>query len=170
MRIVNYKQCLLALPVIGLMGCATLTSDAMDPIVFSFSDGSTGSCLLQNKRGSWSTQVPGEIPVRRSDDELRYECETEDGRTASGSIPSAVGGKIVASAVFLDFGITDAITDKHRDYPDSYAIPVPRREKEPEIKVAQPGGDAEEPTTGTLDYQDTGVQDSEEPGKEPSER
>lgn len=35
-----------------------------------------------------------------------------------------MGGKIVASAVFLDFGIVDAITDKHRKYPDSYVIPV----------------------------------------------
>jgi len=32
--------------------------------------------------------------------------------------------KIIASAVFLDFGIVDAITDKHREYPASYVIPV----------------------------------------------
>jgi hypothetical protein len=35
-----------------------------------------------------------------------------------------MGGKIIASAVFLDFGIVDAITDKHREYPASYVIPV----------------------------------------------
>jgi predicted unusual protein kinase regulating ubiquinone biosynthesis (AarF/ABC1/UbiB family) len=35
-----------------------------------------------------------------------------------------MGGKIIASAVFLDFGIVDSITDKHREYPESYVIPV----------------------------------------------
>ena len=39
-------------------------------------------------------------------------------------IPSTMGAKIVASAVFLDFGITDAITDKHRKYPASFVIPI----------------------------------------------
>jgi len=34
------------------------------------------------------------------------------------------GAKIVASAVFIDFGITDAITDKHREYPSNYVIPM----------------------------------------------
>jgi hypothetical protein len=35
--------------------------------------------------------------------------------------------KIVASAVFIDFGITDSITDKHRQYPASFVIPIPQR-------------------------------------------
>ena len=35
--------------------------------------------------------------------------------------------QIVASAVFLDFGITDAITDKHREYPASYVIPIKKK-------------------------------------------
>jgi hypothetical protein len=35
-----------------------------------------------------------------------------------------MGAKIVASAVFIDLGIVDAITDKHRNYPASYIIPV----------------------------------------------
>jgi len=35
-----------------------------------------------------------------------------------------MGGKIIASAVFLDFGIVDSITDKHREYPPSFVIPI----------------------------------------------
>jgi hypothetical protein len=57
---------------------------------------------------------------------LKYDCVSEDGRKAFGSIASEMGGKIIASAVFIDFGITDAITDKHRKYADSYVIPLPR--------------------------------------------
>ena len=58
---------------------------------------------------------------------MRYTCKTEDGREASGQLASTVGAKIVASAVFIDFGITDAITDKHREYPSSFVIPVEAR-------------------------------------------
>lgn len=105
-------------------GCASLTNDAMTPIAISFSDGSSGKCKLVNKRGAWLEDVPATVMIRRSDDDLKYDCETEDGRNLVGSMPSTVGAKIVASAVFLDLGITDAITDKHREYPASFVIPV----------------------------------------------
>lgn len=118
------KRLLIAVLTASTVGCATLTEDAMTPIALSFSDGVNGKCNLQNKRGAWSTQVPATFSVRKSDDALKYDCETEDGRKAFGSIPSEMGGKIVASAVFLDFGITDAITDKHRQYTASFVIPV----------------------------------------------
>lgn len=98
----------------------------MTPIAISFSDGSNGKCNLQNKRGTWVAQLPSTVSVRKSDDALKYECETEDGRKAFGSIPSEMGGKIIASAIFLDFGITDAITDKHRRYPASFVVPIPK--------------------------------------------
>lgn len=55
--------------------------------------------------------------IRRSDDTLNYACVTRDRRKVSGSIKSEIeGGKLAASVVFFDFGITDAITDKHRTY------------------------------------------------------
>jgi len=95
----------------------------MTPITFSFSDGSNGDCQLNNKRGAWQTQVPSTTYVRKSDDVLRYQCETKDGRKAAGAIPSTMGAKIVAS-VFIDFGITDAITDKHRKYAANWVIPI----------------------------------------------
>ncbi len=107
-----------------MTGCATLTEDANTPIAISFSDGSNGTCKLSNKRGAWETSIPTTISIRKSDDELIYDCKTEDDRTAFGAIPSTMGGKIIASAVFLDFGIVDAITDKHRKYPASFVIPI----------------------------------------------
>jgi hypothetical protein len=90
----------------------------------SFSDGSDGKCELENKRGLWPTEIPTTVYVRKSDDPLKYRCMTTDGREASGSIQSEMGGKIIASAVFLDFGITDAITDKHRRYAASFVVPM----------------------------------------------
>ena len=105
-------------------GCASLTNDAMTPIAISFSDGSSGKCKLQNKRGIWEVDLPATVFVRRSDDALKYDCQTEDGRTAVGIIPSEVGAKLYASIFLLDFGITDAITDKHRRYTPSFVIPI----------------------------------------------
>ena len=70
------------------------------------------------------SEIPSSPLIRRSDDNLVLNCTTEDGRTGFASVPSSMGGKIVASAVFLDLGITDAITDKHREYPASFVVPV----------------------------------------------
>lgn len=127
--------------VCTLSGCATITEDANTPIAISLSDGSTGTVTLTNKRGSWSSPLPGTVSVRKSDDGLRYDATSKDGRRATGVIPSEMGAKIVASAVFIDFGITDAITDKHRKYPVSYVIP---------IQPASSSADGSPPTTNTV--------------------
>lgn len=119
-------------------GCATLTEDAMTPVALSFSDGSNGECKLTNKRGAWLVPIPSTVSVRKSDDALKYDCTTKDGRAALGSIESEMGAKIVASAVFLDLGITDAITDKHRKYAGSFVIPMARVEAPAPAPVAAP--------------------------------
>lgn len=134
---VAMKYLLFAIFSMALVGCATLTSDAMTPVALSFSDGSSGSCKLTNKRGVWTTEAPITIPVRRSDDALKYDCKTESGQEAVGQIESTVGAKIVASAVFIDLGITDAITDKHREYPASFVIPVGRKAASEETASSQ---------------------------------
>lgn len=105
-------------------GCASITNDAYVPMAVSFSDGSSGECSITNKRMAITEEIPGNVMVRRSDDNLLFNCETDDGRKATTSTASTLGAKIVASAVFLDLGIVDAITDKHRDYPSSFVIPI----------------------------------------------
>jgi len=120
------KKILLSVVLCSTFGCATLTEDAMTPVALSFSDGSYGTCKLTNKRGAWEALLPTTVSIRKSDDDLKYDCTTDDKRTAFGSIPSTMGGKIIASAVFLDFGIVDSITDKHRQYPASFVIPLGR--------------------------------------------
>lgn len=118
------KRALVLAGVITLTSCASLTNDAFVPMAISFSDGSSGTCTLTNKRMSIKAELPGTSMIRRSDDNLLMQCKTEDGREATSSVPSTLGGKIIASAVFIDFGITDAITDKHREYPASFVIPI----------------------------------------------
>ena len=72
-------------------------------------------------------KIPSYPLIRRSDDNLVLRCIAEDGRTANASVTSAMSGKIVASAFFINFGITDAITDKHREYIASFVISIKKK-------------------------------------------
>jgi hypothetical protein len=112
--------------IFSLSGCATIVNDSHIPLTVSFSDGSSGQCEFTNKRGAWTSQIPtSTVMIRRSDDSLDYDCTTENGEKATGVIRSEMeGGKLAASVVFFDFGITDAITDKHRTYQGNIVIPV----------------------------------------------
>jgi len=109
-----------------LSGCATIVNDANIPLAFSFSDGSAGKCTFKNKRGVWQSTIPTSgVLIRRSDDSLIYDCETNDGREVTGLVRSEMeGAKLGASVVFFDLGITDAITDKHRTYQGNVTIPI----------------------------------------------
>jgi len=109
-----------------LTGCATMVNDPNIPLSVSFSDGSSGKCTFTNKRGAWTSAIPTQgVMIRRSDDALVYDCETQHGSEAHGSIKSETeAGKLAASVVFFDLGITDAITDKHRTYQGNIVIPV----------------------------------------------
>jgi len=120
-----FKRLLSVSIIILTTSCATIVNDANIPVAISFSDGSEGRCKLSNKRANYDVEVPGTHLIRRSDDALRYDCETKTGKKGFGSIPSTVeGGKIAASVFFWDLGITDSITDKHRIYPSSFVVPV----------------------------------------------
>ena len=133
------KEKIMVFVVVGsallLSGCATIVNDANIPLTFSFSDGSGGNCTFKNKRGVWESNIPTSgVYIRRSDDALIYDCKTRDGREATGSVRSEMeGGKLIASVLFWDLGITDAITDKHRTYQGNVVIPVaPKDEVTPD--------------------------------------
>ncbi len=129
--------CVAAGAVFAISGCATIVNDPNIPLTVSFSDGSAGQCTFTNKRGTWSSEIPTtNVMIRRSDDALNYDCLTEDGRTAEGAIQSEMeGGKMAASVIFWDLGITDAITDKHRTYQGNVVIPVALKTDEGESDV-----------------------------------
>lgn len=121
----------LSLVLVGgvLSGCATIVNDPMIPMTFTVSDGSSGYCTFQNKRGNWQSDVPGTVMIRRSDDRLHYQCTLEDGRVVKSSVESEIEGeKLGASVLFFDLGITDAITDKHRMYQGNIVIPAPKKQ------------------------------------------
>ena len=119
------NKTLLIIVSIILTSCATIVNDANVPVSLSFSDGSEGRCKLSNKRMQYDVEVPGTHMIRRSDDALKYDCVSKNGKKGFGAIPSTIeGGKLAGSVVFFDLGITDSITDKHRIYPSSFVVPV----------------------------------------------
>ena len=119
------KKILIIASTLILTSCATIVNDSLTPIALSFSDGSSGRCGLTNKRAAYDVDIPGTENVRRSDDPLKYDCVSKDGKRGVGAIPSTIeGAKLGASVLFIDLGITDAITDKHRTYSASFVIPV----------------------------------------------
>ena len=116
---------IILISIFALSSCATIVNDPNTPVTLSFSDASSGTCNLSNKRGSWSGKVPGTFSIRRSDDVLRFDCTTDEGKKGFGNIASDMeGAKLAASVFFFDLGITDAITDKHRTYTASFVVPV----------------------------------------------
>ena len=73
------KNIFIILTALFLANCATIVNDPEVPIALSFSDGSSGSCDLSNKRVSKKVNMPGTHNIRRSDDALVFDCETDDG-------------------------------------------------------------------------------------------
>ena len=123
--LIDMKKLVIVLLTFLLTSCATIVNDPNVPVALSFSDGSQGECQLSNKRVSLSVKIPSQPMIRRSDDSLRFDCTSENGKKGFGSIPSGIeSGKLAGSVVFFDLGITDSITDKHRTYPASFVIPV----------------------------------------------
>ena len=143
----KFKQivfsCLMFGALVVLSSCATIVNDSHIPVDFVFEDGSEGECKFTNKRGSWACDMPckGTL-IRRSDDNLVYNCSTTDGKKLNGSIQSQVeGGKMAASVIFWDLGITDAITDKHRRYQNNVIIPTQEGKS---MLISEKGTSAEE--------------------------
>ena len=112
------------LMVFAVSGCATLTNDAMQPVAFRTlgCPDSGVRCVATNKRGQYEFTPPTSVLIRRSDDVLKVECQDANGKQHRESVASSIGITKMAMSVVLDLGITDAITDKHRSYPQQVLI------------------------------------------------
>lgn len=110
--------------VFAVSGCATLTNDALQPVAFKTlgCPDSGVQCVATNKRGQYEFTPPTSVLIRRSDDVLKVECQDANGKQHRESVASSIGITKMAMSVVLDLGITDAITDKHRSYPQQVLI------------------------------------------------
>ena len=84
------KKILILASTLILTSCATIVNDANVPVALSFSNGKRlANCLIKI---SLQTNIPGTHMIRRSDDALRFNCETASSKKAFGSIPSEMEG------------------------------------------------------------------------------
>ena len=118
-----------------LCACASILNEDDIPLSITFSDGSSGKCKMSNNRASYEVLVPSSQMVRRARSDLNYFCTTRNQETAVGSIPSSIEAvKLAASIIFLDFGITDSITEKARTYPIKNVIDISKSKR---MKLAE---------------------------------
>ena len=112
----------LAATILG--GCATLSNEPMIPVSFTTPQCQKEiQCTATNKRGSWSFNPPQTVMIRRSDDTLQVQCSLPGGKQLTSAVASDMEHAKMGASILLDFGITDAITDKHRMYPSQVVIP-----------------------------------------------
>ena len=112
-----------------LSGCATVTQDKSDTISVSTPGCPTDTyCTFSNKKGQWQVRPPATLTIPKSDDALKVECKSPDGRTASAQMESSLGGMFWGNILFGGaIGmIADAHTDAHREYGSSIVIPLCR--------------------------------------------
>lgn len=92
---------------------ASLTNNVYSPTVLTFNNSSSETCYIFNKLMQIKAVAPSS-PMNKSDGTLKLHCKTEDSKDVIVSVPNNIGVKIVPSGVFLDFSITDPITEKCR--------------------------------------------------------
>ena len=114
------------MPAAVVIGCATITRD-LDQNIELTSPGCSEpvACTFVNKKGSWTSEAPGMVSVRRSDDPLQVSCEAGS-RHWRKEISGQRGGWALANAILGGAigAIVDANTDAHWDYPVSITVPI----------------------------------------------
>ena len=120
---------LICLALIGLGAC--VPRETHSPMDLSFTDGSKGECIITNRKMAIKAQVPSNVLIHRSDDDLVLDCVTVDGRKGSTSVPSRIEDTfetLIWEAMEND-GTDQTLMeqqewDRFRIYPDKWSIPV----------------------------------------------
>lgn len=114
---------------LAFTGCATLTSNEMQPLTLrtKSADGKSveqAKCTLKNDKGAWEMNSPGTVSVRRSAEDLIVECKKEG--VADGflrAISRAAGG--MWGNIIIGGGV-GAIIDHSKgtgyNYPDDLPV------------------------------------------------
>jgi hypothetical protein len=120
------RLCLLAAAM--LSGCASITTEEMQPLAISATS-ATGqalekaNCTLKNDRGAWQAVTPAFVSVRRSGEDLLVECE-KDGHP-KGALRAISGASMIWGNIVFGGGI-GAIIDhnngKGYEYPPNLAV------------------------------------------------
>jgi hypothetical protein len=119
------KNIILIFSLVGLVSCASITSDTNQPLSLVTKDlkGDTvegAQCTLRNDKGAWEAKSPSFVNVSRSFEDLVVECKKPGYQTGSLKAVSRAAGGMWGNIVFG--GGVGAIIDHSRgvgyNYPD----------------------------------------------------
>ena len=131
----------LLLPVM-FTGCATITSNEMQPVSVTTEDEKglgleKAKCSIRNDKGSWEAESPAFVQVRRSSEDLLVECKKDGYPAGSLRAISRAAGGMFGNIIFG--GGIGAIIDHNKgtgyNYPNTLpvkmgsSVVVDRKEK-----------------------------------------
>lgn len=111
-----------------LSGCATITSNEMQPLSLKTQDDKGqnlegAKCTLRNDKGSWDATSPAFVQVRRSSDDLLVECKSEGQPVGSLRAISRAAGGMFGNIIFG--GGIGAIIDHNKGTGYNYPNDLP---------------------------------------------
>lgn len=121
----HYPQVVTLLCSLSLIGCASITKDANQPIrVETYNKESQMvedvKCTAKNERGEWTTKTPGSLVVHRSGQNLEIKCMKDNQPSGFATLISRANGGMWGN-ILLGGGI-GAIVDHNKgtaySYPD----------------------------------------------------
>lgn len=129
MKTIRVARALCFATPIMMSGCATITSNEMQPLSLTTKDDKgqnleMAKCTLRNDKGSWEVESPTFVQVRRSSEDLLVECKKEGQPNGALRAISRAAGGMFGNIIFG--GGIGAIIDHSKgtgyNYPN--ALPV----------------------------------------------
>jgi len=123
---------LLAMPAMGLAGCASIVTGHNQPISVETRHRSEqisgASCKLNNDKGTWFVTTPGSITVQRSYADLNVHCEKEQFEPGIAVVRSFTKGMAFGNIIFGGFigAAVDMGSGAAYDYPSLITIEMGR--------------------------------------------
>jgi hypothetical protein len=98
---------LCVMPLLGLVGCASITGSSNQPIsVTSTYQGKPiagANCTLINDKGTWYVTTPGSVVIHKSYDDLSATCKKEETHAGASTFKSesqgSVWGNVIAGGI-----------------------------------------------------------------------
>lgn len=119
------KGCwLIALPLVALSGCASITQGTSQVLIFNIEPKDTRCSLVRVDDGQIGivTATQNTVVVNKDKDDIIVQCTATGYKPYTTRIVSSATGAGVAGAIFIDLGITDLITGAMWKYPESHNV------------------------------------------------
>lgn len=129
METIRVVRILCILAPVMMTGCATITSNEMQPVSVTTKDDKgqileKAKCTLRNDKGAWDAESPAFVQVRRSAEDLLVECKKEGQPDGSLRAISRAAGGMWGNIIFG--GGIGAIIDHNKgtgyNYPNTLPV------------------------------------------------